>query len=222
MAATATTVTGAREQILNRIRDALGRDTDEIDIAALRARIARHPRHIEPAFDESPAQRLCAKLEAAAASVARVDTLAEVGAALENYLQSNGLGQQLVRSGDALLQQIEWPPSLDLQQRVPLGADSVGITSALCAIAETGTLMLISGQQKPTSLNFLPDHHIVVLSVDQLVMRMEDAWDRLREERTGMPRSVNFISGPSKTADVEQTVEYGAHGPRCLHVILVG
>jgi L-lactate utilization protein LutC len=96
------------------------------------------------------------------------------------------------------------------------------VTSALCGIAETGTLMLVSGEQNPTSLNFLPDYHIVVLRSDQLVPRMEDAWDTLRASFAQMPRTVNFISGPSKTADVEQTVEYGAHGPRCLHVVLVG
>ena len=81
--------------------------------------------------------------------------------------------------------------------------------------------MLLSSGAHPASLNFLPDHHIVVVSADQLVGNMEDAWDRLRERGNGMPRAVNFISGPSKTADVEQTVEYGAHGPRCLHVIVI-
>ncbi|MEM7564477.1 MAG: LUD domain-containing protein, partial [Pseudomonadota bacterium] len=72
-----------------------------------------------------------------------------------------------------------------------------------------------------TSLNFLPDYHIVILQTEQIMRHMEDAWDHLRAKFDGMPRTVNFISGPSKTADVEQTVEYGAHGPRCLHVIMV-
>ena len=81
--------------------------------------------------------------------------------------------------------------------------------------------MLVSGETSPTSLNFLPDYHIVVIEAARLVARMEDAWDGLRDIFEKPPRAVNFISGPSKTADVEQTVEYGAHGPRCLHVILV-
>ena len=213
----------ARDSILARIRDALGRgDGETPNIDDLRARMARHARHIEPAFSEPPAQRFQEKLEAAAATVACVDSLDAVAAEIERYLGQFDLPPKFVASGEAVLQAIEWPPDFECTQRVPTGSDQIGVTSALCAIAETGTLMLVSGKERPTSLNFLPDYHIVVLNRDRIVARMEDAWDGLRQQFAGMPRTVNFISGPSKTADVEQTVEFGAHGPRCLHVILVG
>jgi len=51
---------------------------------------------------------------------------------------------------------------------------------------------------------------------------MEDAWALLRAERCSLPRATNIITGPSRTADVEQTIQLGAHGPRRLHVLLMG
>ena len=211
-------MSSSREQILARIRAANG---GAADAAAVRARIERHERQIEPAFDDDLAERFLARLETAAATVARVSNADELAAEVESYLKRHGLERQLVVSGAEVLSTIDWPEGFTVEQRVPGGDDPVGLTSVLCGIAETGTLMLTSGPTRPTSLNFLPDYHIVVLYRQQLVPRMEDAWDRLRAEPDGMPRTVNFISGPSKTADVEQTVEYGAHGPRCLHVILI-
>lgn len=216
-------MSAARERVVTRIRSALGRgEPGEAQAAELHERIARHPRHIEPAFDEPARHRFRQKLEAAEASFAALDTLAGVVPEVERYLDAAGVAKQLVTSGDKLLNALEWPASIDARQWVA-GADGrVALTLAYCGIAETGTLMLISGEQNPIRLNFLPDYHIVVLRSEQLLPRMEDAWDRLRASVTQLPRTVNFISGPSKTADIEQTVEYGAHGPRCLHVILVG
>ena len=211
-----------RKQVLSRIREALGRsDADSDGLEAARARIKQHARQIEPAFTESLAQRFRDKLVTAYATVVGVGSLSAAASEIGRYLVDSGAGDRLLVSGDDLIRQIEWPASIELQQRIATGEDRVSVTPALCGIAETGTLMLVSGEQNPTSLNFLPDYHIVVLRSDQLVPRMEDAWDKLRAAFAQMPRTVNFISGPSKTADVEQTVEYGAHGPRCLHVVMV-
>jgi L-lactate dehydrogenase complex protein LldG len=216
-------MSGARERIVARIRTGLARgEAGEAQAAELRERIARHPRHIEPAFDEPARQRFQQKLEAAEASFVALDSNAGIAPEIERYLDTTGVSKRLVTSGDELFSTLEWPESIDIQ-RWDSGADGqVTLTSAYCGIAETGTLMLTSGEQNPIRLNFLPDYHIVVLRFDQLVPRMEDAWDKLRASFEQMPRTVNFISGPSKTADIEQAVEYGAHGPRCLHVILVG
>ena len=83
--------------------------------------------------------------------------------------------------------------------------------------------MLISGAQTPTTLNFLPETHIVVVHRDQVVATYEDGWDRLRAGKTAevLPRAINFVTGPSRTADIEQHIELGAHGPRRLHIVLV-
>ena len=211
-----------RDEVLARIREALGRsDDDSAGREAARARIERHERQIEPVFDEPFMQRFQDKLEAAHATVALVGSLPAAAQEIERYLQEVGAGSRLLTSREEMIEAIEWPATIEAQTGVASGEDAVSVTSALCGIAETGTLMLVSGENNPTSLNFLPDYHIVVLRGEQLVARMEDAWDRLRESHREMPRTVNFISGPSKTADVEQTVEYGAHGPRCLHVVIV-
>ena len=100
--------------------------------------------------------------------------------------------------------------------------DQASVTSAFAGVAETGSLALISGPDSPTSLNYLPDNHIVVLQVGQIVGSYEEVWQRLREKMSeDWPRAVNWITGPSRTADIEQELLLGAHGPRRLHVVLV-
>ncbi|MGH7055097.1 MAG: LutC/YkgG family protein, partial [Stellaceae bacterium] len=113
-------------------------------------------------------------------------------------------------------------PLLHIRRGRAEASDPASLTPAFAAIAETGTLMLISGAETPTTLNFLPDTHIVILHERQIVAAYEDAWDRLRA-RAGarLPRTVNFITGPSRTADIEQHLELGAHGPRRLHIVMV-
>lgn len=104
--------------------------------------------------------------------------------------------------------------------------DAVGVSRADAGVAESGTLVLLSGPRAPTTLNFLPDQHIVVLHAEDVVGAYETVWAQLREAGAAggrfMPRTVNWISGPSRTADIEQTLHLGIHGPRRLHVLLVG
>jgi L-lactate dehydrogenase complex protein LldG len=91
-------------------------------------------------------------------------------------------------------------------------------------VAESGTLALLSGPDNPTTLNFLPDTHIVVVDAGDIVGDYETVWRRLRERygAGSMPRTVNFVTGPSRSADIEQTIILGAHGPRALHILVVG
>ena len=116
---------------------------------------------------------------------------------------------------------------LRIQRGKPSGAEGVGVTSAFAAVAETATLMIASGPDSPATMNFLPDTHVVVLPAARVVGPLEDAWDRLRATHDGpltgaaMPRTVNLVTGPSRTGDIEQKIEMGAHGPRRLHVIVV-
>ena len=95
------------------------------------------------------------------------------------------------------------------------------MTGAFAGIAETGSVMLLSGPGSPTTLNFLPEDHIVVLRESRIVPHLEDAWAMLRAERESMPRTVNLICGPSKTGDIELVILEGAHGPRRLRVVVV-
>ena len=108
---------------------------------------------------------------------------------------------------------------LRVEARAATATDLVGITGAFCAIAETGTLMLLSGPETPATVSLLPETHIAVVPVAHIVATMEDGWTRLRAHST-MPRAVNFVSGPSRTADIEQTVTLGAHGPYRVLIVL--
>jgi L-lactate dehydrogenase complex protein LldG len=110
---------------------------------------------------------------------------------------------------------------LDIEARPANDRDLLGITGAFCAIAETGTLMLLSGPETPASASLLPETHVAIVATGRIVASMEDAWDLLRSECERPPRAVNFISGPSRTADIEQTVTLGAHGPYRVVLILV-
>jgi len=90
--------------------------------------------------------------------------------------------------------------------------------------AETGTLVMASGPDNPTTLNFLPDTHIVVVDAKDIAGDYETVWARVREKFgiEALPRAINLITGPSRSADIAQILILGAHGPRRLHVLIVG
>ena len=101
-----------------------------------------------------------------------------------------------------------------------VGEDKVGLTGSYCAIAETGTLVMLSGEDQHATTSLLPETHIAVVSRSRILRTMEEAWELIRNETESVPRQVNFISGPSRTADIEMTLVYGAHGPYRVHVII--
>ena len=103
------------------------------------------------------------------------------------------------------------------------GDDLTAVSHAFGGVAETGTLIMASGPENPSTLNFLPDNHIVVLSAGDVAGDYEAVWDKLRTAygKGRMPRTVNMITGPSRSADIEQTLLLGAHGPRRLHIVIV-
>lgn len=206
-------MSGAREEILGRIRTALRASEDDAGLA--------RPEAIRPQLRQDPVTNFLAKLNAAAASVTRVPGLPAVVEAVADYLQRHQLPTALVIANDPPLPELAWPADWELARRPAAGDDHASVTGAFAAIAETGSLVMLSGPGHPTSLNFLPDDHIVVLRESQVVAHMEDVWALLRVRDGGMPRTVNVITGPSRTADVEQTIQLGAHGPRRLHVVLV-
>ncbi|HUZ75409.1 MAG TPA: LUD domain-containing protein [Stellaceae bacterium] len=224
-------MSAARDEILGRIRTALGPGSDAA-ADALAARLAAHPRHLVPAraqgLDRAQRVALFAALAVAAdATVARVAQAADVPAAVAQYLAARNLAARVVMTPDPLLDQCPWPsaPMLAIRRGVAAADDAVGVSAAFAGIAETGTLMLISGPDSPTTNNFLPETHIVVLNEAQIVGIYEDAWDRLRAARmaggVALPRTINLVTGPSRTGDIAQRLELGAHGPRRLHIVLV-
>jgi L-lactate dehydrogenase complex protein LldG len=229
-------VSGARADILAGIRRSLKRGRlDPQTEVELRARVATHRRNLVPAraavLDHAAQIDLfIAMAEEVQATVTRVASPAAVPEAVARYLTSENLPAELVMAPDPSLDDIPWEarPLLRIRRGRAEPDDAVSLTPCFAAVAETGTLMLRSGAQTPTTLNFLPDTHIAVVRADQVVATYEDGWDRLRTAGvvTGvpapaLPRVVNFITGPSRTGDIEQRIVLGAHGPRRLHIVVV-
>ena len=218
----------ARDAILSSVRRALRRGPlSEAAAAELAARVAAHRRNLVPARAAALDPAACIDLFVAMAeevqtTVARVRSDAAVPAEVVRYLAAENLPAELVMAPDPALDAIPWAnrPLLRVRLGRAEASDAVSLTPCLAAVAETGTLMLVSGERTPTTLNFLPDSHIVVLRANQIVASYEDGWDRVRA-LGAMPRTINLITGPSRTGDIEQRIQLGAHGPRRLHVILV-
>jgi len=207
----------ARENILARIAKARG-PAAAADIEDV---IRRHPRGPIPPLEKNLAQRFGEQATRLASDVASAATMAEVPGLAARYLSERRLPMQAVCWPG--LAALDWQAAgIEVQARAARDADLVGITSVFAAIAETGTLMLLSGPQTPATVSLLPETHIAVVEKTRIVATMEDAWDRLRDEHGKLPRAVNFVSGPSRTADVEQTVTLGAHGPYRVLIIVVG
>lgn len=213
----------SRDQIFKDLRKGLGRSgsLDAGKIAELEARDDVAADTERPQVVGDLIERFVVKLTAGAGTVTRVRDAGEVPAAVAQYLEEHDLPRSLVASSDGIVGDLQWPDNFDVEHRPASRDDKVSVTGALAAVAETGTIVLTSRSESPTTQNFLPDDHIAVIQTSQLQTHLEDVWATLRDS-DGMPRAVNFISGPSKTADVEQTLQLGAHGPRRLHVIMVG
>lgn len=223
-------MTSAREQILGAVKQSLkknpsaaGRPEElsqrlsqpEANLIPERARLP-HPAQVD--LMESMLVEL-------SATVKRVGSLNEVPDEVTDYLKTRNLPPEIRLAPSRELQALAWDDRslLKVSSGPAREPDQVSVTGAFAGVAETGTLMLHSGPESPTTLNFLPENHIVVLRSSQVVGAYEEGWARLRQTFGSgtMPRTLNMISGPSRTGDIEQKIELGAHGPRRLHVIIV-
>lgn len=219
----------SRAQILNDIRRALRRG--ELSGAAKQAvetRLAEPPRGPDVArarlAQPEKVALFCQWAETNNATVARV-AAGDVASEVTAYLARNNLPAQAAMAPSPQLDGYDWSSQkmLSLRRGRGEGSDQVSITGAFAAIAETGTVVMASGPDHPVTLNLLPDTHIVVLRESDIVGGYEDVWARLRARygKDRMPRTVNTITGPSRTGDIEQAMELGAHGPRRMHIVVV-
>jgi L-lactate dehydrogenase complex protein LldG len=214
----------SREDILARVRANLGVKADDAARRELaRATVASRVQGPRPLVDDDPAalaERFAAKSAAMSSTVERLNSMAEVPVAVARYLAGLQLGTAVVCWPS--LAGLDWAGAgLDAAARAANGDDPVGITGCFCAIAETGTLMLLSGPETAATTSLLPETHIAVVPVSRIVPAMEEGFTLLRNEHSELPRAVNFVSGPSRTGDIEQTIVLGAHGPYRVHLILV-
>jgi L-lactate dehydrogenase complex protein LldG len=220
----------ARDTVFGSIRHALGvTGTEAPRRKEVADRLRDHPRGVIPRRGQLPdGERiaLClGKIEAVAGTTQRIPAVSELPAAVANYLRGNNLPLAVKRGTDPRLAAVHWEyePALAVSVGPSNGSDLVAISFAYGAAAETGTLVLLSGADNPTTLNFLPDHHIVVVEAGSIAADYETVLARLREAQgiEGLPRAINLVTGPSRSADIEQTLILGAHGPRRLHVIVL-
>jgi L-lactate dehydrogenase complex protein LldG len=219
----------ARTQILNGIRRSLHRGELGGDArAVVDQRLAAPPRGPAVARAQLPQPEkvalFCQWAEFNNATVARV-VASEVPGEVTSYLARNNLPASAAMAPSPQLDGYDWSSQkmLELRRGRPDASDQVSITGAFAGIAETGTLVMASGPDHPVSLNLLPDTHVVVLREADIVAGYEDVWARLpaRYGKNAMPRTVNTITGPSRTGDIEQAMELGAHGPRRMHIVVV-
>ena len=211
----------SRENILARIRARQGKPAAQTaaEREAMRSHIQSHPGSPRPRMDWDPVARFRERALGLASTVDEVDTLAAVPAATARYLKANSLPLTAVCWAEFAA--LDWRAAgVEIAVREAWDSDLVGITGAFCAIAETGTLMTVSGRETPATVSLLPETHVAVVHQSRIVRGMEEAWQLARSELGRLPRAVTFISGPSRTADIEQTVTLGAHGPYRVHIIL--
>ncbi|MCA1790908.1 MAG: LUD domain-containing protein [Thioalkalivibrio sp.] len=213
-----------RETVLAAIRRGLGRGP--LGEAARRALDERQgatdSAPLLPKLPKGPlSQVFRAGLEKVSGTMSEVAGMDEVPSAVAGYLAGHGLAPEAAVAPS--LESLDWSGAgIQAAFGPTRGGDYAGVSLAWRGVAENGSVVLLSGPENPTSLNFLPDHHIVVLHGKDLVPHLEPVWAALRERgEQGWPRTVNVITGPSRTADIELTIQLGAHGPRSLHVLLV-
>lgn len=220
----------SRDAIFTNIKKSLqvaGEDRARQETVAMR--IAGHPRGIIPARGQKPDRERLelfkAMVENAKASITVLDRLDDIPAAVTAYLRSKNLPQSIRHGDDERLSLIPWAkePTLETTRGASDGAQLASLSWSFAAVAESGTLVMVSGSDNPTTLNFLPDHHLVAVDEKDIAGDYETVWDKIREcyGANEMPRAVNWITGPSRSGDIEQTHLLGAHGPRSLHVLVV-
>ncbi|MEP7180665.1 MAG: lactate utilization protein C [Betaproteobacteria bacterium] len=219
----------AREAMLAGVRKALGKAGDrEAARTAADAYMAAHAHGPRPAMPTDLVLRLMQRATDMASTVERLADRREIPAAVVRYV--DGLALPPMIATQKSHRGVCWPEfadldwagaGLEIESRPTVGDDRLGITGSFCAIAETGTIVVLSGADTPTATTLLPDTWIAVVRPDRVVSGMEEAFALIRRERGSVPRAINMISGPSRTGDIEQTLVLGAHGPYRVHLLVV-
>lgn len=196
------------------------------DILARLARGRRSPippqaDYVAPSAGKDMLSKFVRGLEKVMATNELITDASQLAESVEAYLLQHNAGRELVVTNAIRQAGLLDNSSLQLLDAPTRGNEISAITMAYAGIAETGSLVLLSGAGTPVTTNFLPDNFICVLKVGDVLNDMESLWARMASEKRIMPRSVNLITGPSRTADVEQIIQMGAHGPRRVHVILL-
>lgn len=214
-------MTGARAAILARLQAQQVAESEWV----VNQRFSAPPvtGRITPLEEQTPVARFLAQAQSLKSDVLYVHTSAVV-AGVADYLQQRNLPLTVVTTiQSTAYNALAWDAAgIRIVERPAQADDAVGMTGCMCAIAETGTVLLTSGEKTPLTPSLLPATHIVLLHQAQIVPAMEDAWTRLRQQYPdGLPCACHFISGPSRTGDIEQTLTLGAHGPARVLLVVI-
>jgi L-lactate utilization protein LutC len=217
----------ARDRILTRIRrgaeDAGAPGTDRA--AGLAARLATAGTQTAPtpaAGQLQGAERIAqftAKLEGVDATWSAIKDMAALPQAVAEALRARNLPAAVRMGADPDLGALDWA-GLDASHGIGRLDEPATLSRARCASAETGTLALYSGPDTPVTLTFLGETHFVAIRAEEIKGGLDDVWAHLRASGLD-PRTVNLVTGPSRSADIGQTLQLGAHGPVALHVFVV-
>ena len=214
-------MTSAREEVLRRVRDAIGMPTDDVSAAEPIVREYRTSGE-HPAGSPELVDLLVDRLEDYKATVFRCEDDDEsIGAAVDGALRGAGVESTVVPTGLASVWSSQAPGVVvDTSELTAAQLDKIHavITGSAVAIAETGTIVLDSG---PTCgrriISLVPDIHVCVVHVADVVHSVPEGIALLDPVRP-----ITFISGPSATSDIELSRVEGVHGPRTLIVVIAG
>lgn len=208
----------ARDEILGRIRGALGERSSDAFAAGVRDLPARGVSS-HGASGDALVARFIEKAKQASATCARIASIDDAPEAVRRYLLEEWLTESSVFVAPALAS-LPWPASWLAQCADPVVDGATGVTPSFAAIAETGSVVFLSSPGTPASLNFVPARHVAIVQASAIVPTMEHVWARFRAQGHPMPRAINVVTGPSRTADVEQVVQVGVHGPQRVHLLI--
>jgi L-lactate dehydrogenase complex protein LldG len=199
----------AREAILSTIRARKGQG-------------AEHPApYVVPPLPDERVRVFAKRAGLANAVVREIDGLADVPRAVAELLRERNMEASVHVPPDPAMQGLDWQSTPGLERKVaPPGPDSAALNFAPFAIAETGTLVYAASPERPASWHFRPGFEIAVLKASDIENRLEDVLARLKAAGS-LPHTVNLVTGPSRTGDIEQTLELGAHGPKALAILIV-
>ncbi len=214
----------ARDSILARIR----RSQDGAplrDSAAAADRIANPVQRapipaIARAEGRAAIDQFIAKITAVEATTSEVESLDALPAALAVELRDRNLPAAVRMGDEPAFSKLDWA-GLEVSNGPGRIEEPTALSLAQFAVAETGTLILASGLENPVTLTFLAETHFVALKASDLKGGFEEMWSAWRE-RVLDPRTVNMVTGPSRSADIGQKLQLGAHGPVALHVFVIG
>lgn len=199
----------AREDILSAIR---GRRVKNAP---------RPPLYTRPAPAEDPVTHFMAQATRAAAEVRRLGRFRDVPGAIADVLRARNMKAAVhLPANSPLLNLLPWDdtPGLVRENTLP-GPDDAAVALAPFGIAETGTLAYSAKPDMPASWHFRPGLEIAVIRKVSILPDFESVLARAKAE--GWPSTINLVTGPSRTGDIEQTLELGAHGPKALVVLVV-